>query len=99
LLAYLALGGNGVIVAVWLCAERSPWTSLAGACDTTSLRKILLTLGFSDLHLLLLATASQLFGLEGVFRLELGAPMLGDIALRHDCDVLGMVCSWKFYVC
>jgi hypothetical protein len=35
---------------------------------------------------LLLATTAKLFGLEGALRLELGAPMFGDVPFGHGCD-------------
>jgi hypothetical protein len=47
----------------------------------------LLSLGLSDLDLLLLTTASQLIGLEGSLRLEV-ASVLGDVTLGHRCCII-----------
>lgn len=90
---YLRLGGCSIIIAIRLSAERS--TRSVWACvDASSLRQVLLALGLADLDLLFLATTADNVGREGALGLELSAPVLGDVSLRHDCGGLwagGMV--------
>lgn len=81
---YLALSGSSVIVTVGGGAQRGTGTVLACA-DTAALCEVLLSLGLSDLDLLLLAATSQLLGLEGALRLELSSAMLGNVPISHDC--------------
>jgi hypothetical protein len=86
--AYLTFSGHGIIVTVCLCSKGSAGTRGAiSAPNTSSLSKVFLSLGFSDLDLLLLAAASQLFRLEGVLGLELSTTMLWDVAFGHVCGL------------
>ena len=95
---YLALGRDIIIIAIGLGSKRCTQTSTITARDASSLRKVLLALGLPDLDLLLLAAAAQLVGLEGVLGLELGAPVLGDVPIGHDCSVRGVdVPGGRFY--
>jgi hypothetical protein len=86
-MTYLRLRGSGIIVAVGGSAQRSTRSLVTGA-DTTTLGQVLLSLGFSDLDLLLFAATSELVRLEGVLRLELSSAMLGDVPVSHGCDVM-----------
>jgi hypothetical protein len=91
---YLRLGRSGVIIAIGGGTKRSTRTVLTGS-DTSSLGQVLLTLGLSDLDLLLLTATAELLRLEGVLRLELSAAMLGDVSLSHDdCYCFGPRGRW-----
>lgn len=84
---YLGLSRRVLIVAVGGSTKGSA-RALVTSTDTTSLGEVLLTLLLSNLDLGLLAPATKLFGLEGALGLELGAPMLGNVAVGHGCDVV-----------
>ena len=74
------------VITIRGCAERSSWGgSLCPITsrDSSSLRKVLFSLGLADLDLLLLAATAQLVRLELPLGLELSAAMLGDEALGH----------------
>lgn len=90
MITYLRLGRSCVIVAVGRGTERRTRAVLTCA-DTTSLCQVLLALCFPDLDLLFLAATTELFGLERVLRLELRAPVLGDVSLSHVCGFWLMV--------
>jgi hypothetical protein len=93
-LIQLRLGRSGVIIAIGGGTKRSTRTVLTGS-DTSSLGQVLLTLGLSDLDLLLLTATTELLRLEGVLRLELSAAMLGDVSLSHDdCYCFGPRGRW-----
>jgi hypothetical protein len=79
---YLRLAGGVFIVAIGSSTQRRAGAVLACA-NTTALGQVLLTFRLADLDLCLLTATAQLLGLEGALRLELGAPMLGDVAVGH----------------
>ena len=83
---YLALYGSSLIIAINGGAQGSAWCRHLRSISsryTSSLRKVLFALCFSNLNLLLLAATTQFIGLEGVFGFELCASMLWDEAFRH----------------
>lgn len=91
---YLRFSRGGLIVAIRGSTEGSARSVLTGS-NTSSLGQVLLTLGLSNLNLLLLTTATEFFRLEGVLRLELSAAMLGDVSLSHvDCCCFGPRGCW-----
>jgi hypothetical protein len=94
---YLGLGGRVLIVAVGGGTEGRTRTVLTGA-DAAALGQVLLALRLADLDLLLFATTAQLFGLECVLRLELRAPMLGNVSVSHGCGLLARygLSKWCF---
>lgn len=83
---YLGFCGGGLIVAVGSSTKRGARSILTGS-NTSTLCKVLFSLGLSNLDLLFLATTTQLLRLEGVLGLELRPTMLGDVSLRHCVDV------------
>ena len=85
-MTYLGLARRVFIVAIRSSTQRRTGAVLACA-NTTALGQVLLALRLADLDLLLFTTATQLFGLEGALRLELGAPMLGNVPFGHGCGV------------
>lgn len=88
-LIQLGLGRSGLIIAIRGGTERSTRAVLTGT-NTSTLGQVLLTLGLSDLDLLLLATTTELLRLEGILGLELSSAMLGNVSLSHDdCDCFG----------
>ena len=82
---YLGLARRVFIVAIGGSTQRGARAVVASA-NTTALGQVLLALRLADLDLLFLAATTQLLGLEGALRLELRAPMLGDVAFGHGCD-------------
>lgn len=84
-LTYLGLCRGVLIVAVGRSTKGSS-RALVTSTNTATLGEILLTLLLSDLDLGLLATTAKFFGLEGALGLELGAPMLGNVAVGHGCE-------------
>ena len=82
---YLTFRGHGIIVTICLCSQGSARSRTVSGSNPSSLREIFLAFGLADLDLLLLATASQLFRLEGVLRLELSTTMFWDVAFGHVC--------------
>ena len=85
--AYLRLGGRVLIITVGSSTKGSSRSRVAST-DTAPLGQVLLALCLANLDLLFLTTATKLIGLEGALGLELGATMLGDIAVSHGCDVM-----------
>ncbi len=83
--AYLRLAGRVLVIAIGSGTQRRAGAVLAGT-NTAALGQVLLALRLANLDLCLLATATQLFRLEGALRLELRAAMLGDVAFGHGCD-------------
>ena len=91
---YLRFSRGGLIVAIRGSTEGSARSVFTGS-NTSSLGQVLLTLGLSNLDLLLLTTATEFFRLEGVLRLELSSAMLGNVSLSHDdCDCFGTRGRW-----
>ena len=84
---YLAFDGpRFVVVTIRRRTKSSPWRRSLCAIptsDASPLGQVLLPLGFSNFHLLLLATTAELIGLELAFGLELVAAMFGDVAFSH----------------
>jgi hypothetical protein len=80
---YLTLSIHTLIVAVRSSTQRGPRRTITTSADTTPLGKVLLTFLLPDLDLLLLAAPTQLVRLERALCLEVGAAMLGDVAVRH----------------
>lgn len=77
------------IVAIRGGTERGSRASIA-ASNATPLGKVLLSLLFPDLNLLLFTSAAQFIGLEGVLGLEGGAPVFRDVSVGHDCCRAGI---------
>ena len=86
--AYLSLSIRALIITVWRSPERSAWGAITASADATSLRKVLFSLLLSNLNLLFFAAPTELIRLEGALGFEVGAAMLGDVALRHICRKL-----------
>lgn len=84
---YLRFSRSSIIVAVGSGAQRGTRPVCARG-KASPLCQVLLTLRLANLDLLLLATAAEFFGLEGALRLEVGAAMLGNVAISH-------VCGWS----
>jgi hypothetical protein len=78
---HLVLDVAALIVAVGSSSKGS--ARLISACNSTALCEVLLTLGPTDLYLLLLAAAAELIRLESALCLECCAAMLGDVAVGH----------------
>jgi len=93
-LIQLGLGRSGLIITIRGGTERSTRAVLTGS-NTSTLGQVLLTLGLSNLDLLLLATTTELLRLEGILGLELSSAMLGNVSLSHDdCDCFGTRGRW-----
>ena len=83
---YLTLCVGALIVTVWRCTKRSAWRTIATSADSSPLCEVLFSLLLADLYLLLFAAPTELIRLEGALRFEVGAAMLGDVALCHRCS-------------
>jgi len=93
-LIQLGLGRSGLIITIRGGTERSTRAVLTGS-NTSTLGQVLLTLGLSNLDLLLLATTTELLRLEGILGLELSSAMLGNVSLSHgDCYCFGTRGRW-----
>jgi hypothetical protein len=87
-MTHLAFSVGALIVAVRSGTKGSTkWRT-----NTTPLGEVLFALLFTDLHLLLFTTTTQLIRLEGALGLEVGPAMLWDVSLRHDRGLLLFVC-------
>lgn len=82
-MTYLALNVAALIVAVRSGTQRSTRAATFAGSDAAALCEVLLSLLLADLDLLLLTTAAQLVGLEGVLRFERRATVLGNVAIGH----------------
>jgi hypothetical protein len=94
-IAYLALSICALIIAVRCGTKGGARRTIATVPDATPLGEVLLPLLLPDLNLLLFAAPTQLVRLECALCLEVGAAMLGNVALRHVFVVLnGDVMEW-----
>ena len=82
--AYLTLDSAGLIVTLGSYAAAHTNAAIAGL-DTSPLGQILISLLLSDFNLLFLTTTTEFVRPELIPGLELGATMLGDVALGHGC--------------
>ena len=84
-ITYLRLARRVFIIAIGGSTQGSTRAVITSA-NTAALGQVLLALRLADLDLLLFTTATQLLGLEGALRLELGATMLGNVTFGHGCE-------------
>ena len=83
--AYLTLDSAGLIVTLGSRYAAAHANATIAGLNSSSLGQILFSLLLSDFNLLFLTTTTEFVRPELIPGLELGATMLGDVALGHGC--------------